>query len=355
MDRNSGHLNRCPDARALLPGYVEGELTAVQTRGLVGHLTLCAACRQEEAQYRAAFGALKAARQLAPHRDLSRGLAAKLARYESRRSVRQLQLRWAGACCLVLAMGGASASYMRSHLTQSARVNPAPVASGGVASSDWPDSPFRRNPSPALARQTAPLRNTNPAAPKSDPSVDRDPFDPKSIAAAQSSASDPKPGTTPDRIDTERVKQQHTQKRSAIAQSEREDFLRVSPVHGASADQIIKQTRQEETVAQYAAPQTNDDSRAAKIVLPDYKRQPLVPVDPDDIGSPNPGHADPASIRPVTIVPEKDSEVIVNGKRTDVQAAMGYDKAGRPVYIKVNIGATRSKRQHDSKRGDVFR
>src|SRR5205807_10184285 len=59
-DRRTGPLSRCPEARELLPGYVEGELTAAERTRVSGHLALCHACRREEAQYRAALGLLNA-------------------------------------------------------------------------------------------------------------------------------------------------------------------------------------------------------------------------------------------------------------------------------------------------------
>jgi hypothetical protein len=115
MDRNTGRLSRCPDARALLPAYVEDELEASERRRVAGHLELCSACRAEEAQYRGALGLLGAPREpLRPERDLYAGFAAKLERYERKSYVRQRQLRWAGSFACLLLVVTASASWLRS-------------------------------------------------------------------------------------------------------------------------------------------------------------------------------------------------------------------------------------------------
>lgn len=162
-------MNRCPEARARLSAYVEGELSALEHRLVEGHLQTCGACRREEAQYRQALGLLRAPRALPPPGDLYAGFAAKLARQESRAHRVRLQLRYAGtAACLLLAVG-AGASFLRHAVTQKA----APGAASGpaqIARGPELPAPERRSPRAGAVPPSV------PTAPQSGKGLD--PFDP---------------------------------------------------------------------------------------------------------------------------------------------------------------------------------
>lgn len=343
LDRNLGRLNRCPDAQALLPEYVEGELSPLESRRLEGHLTLCASCRHEEAQCRVVFGALRSPRELAPHGDLYAGFAAKLSRCERRPSTRQLQLRWAAVSALVLVMGGASASYVRTLLS-----TPKPV-SPQFASID---------PRVHAVKQIhPPEKNVAVKTDKTEPELK---FEWKSVGPTQSSAN-----TQPDPFNPNRLVQSDIGRkgmavaagpgddrpssghghanRPKLAIDERHGFLGVKPIYGPSAEQIIVQKRHEETVAQYGDPQPTQDASSAQDDRTEPVRPIVVPENPDAQGS-------VATIpirRPVTMTPSDDSVVMVNGKRTDVKTSVGYDKRGRPVLVKVNIIAKPAKEEVD--------
>jgi hypothetical protein len=331
MDTNMGRLNRCPEARAVLPEYVEGELSPLESRRLEGHLSHCAGCRKEEGEYRAAIGALRAPRPLAAHGDLYSGFAAKLGPTGFGAPRRQQPLRWAAASCLVLAVAGASASYFRGAFTQS----PAPVAPASMV-----------------------VKNTSPAHPKSpdEKSVAKNTPEPKFDFKSEVGGADTKANSTaaiPDPFDTRRVVRNDTPResvdiaiesdsrpsvrrhpRATVASGERQDFLSVKPVHGPSADQIIIQQRREVTVAQYGAPQPTDDTAHVSNDHTQPVRPFVVATDPESKGSNM-----PSSSSPVAMAPTDESEVMVNGKPTDVQTAVGYDRRGRPVLVKMNIGA----------------
>lgn len=330
-DTNSGRLNRCPDARAQLAEYVEGELSPLESRRLEGHLSLCGACRREEAEYRAAIGALRAPRPPAAHGDLYAGFAAKLDR-TGHGLGRPRPLRWAAVSSLVLAaaIAGASASYFRGAFS------PSPAPAGPVVA-------MAVRPGPAPTQQKAPERKT---VVKTEPEVkfewksDAPPSDAKTDAADAVNA-------IPDPFDAKRVAQTspreetaretaHETKRSRrpqVAANERQDFLGVKPVHGPSAEEIIVQKRREVTVAQYGAPQPVDDMAH---VVNDHT-QPIRPfivaTDPESKSAAQPAPAG----APVTIASSDETEVMVNGKPADVQTAVGYDKRGRPVLVKMNI------------------
>jgi len=332
-------LNRCPDARGLLPEYVEGELSSIEARRLEGHLVLCTSCRLEETRYRAASGALKAPRPLATHGDLSSGLASKLAKYEKKSGTRQLQLRWAGACCLLLAVGGASASYMRTYFsalvaidrqTSNSVVNTPPIKVAVAPATNKP-----ANPEKVVPESTFEFKNEEPKN-----IAQRDPFDPKGLGVSPTPSNPPVSST----VKAGRSLPDHPQKRTTIASGEREGFLDVQPREGRSAEEIIVQKRREETVAQYSAPppvSAEEDSQPIRIIRPDDKHASSIPT-PDNTNEHDPGTTSPA--QPVAVLTEKDSEVNVNGKKTNVRSAMGYDKSGRPVLVKVNIGTNRMKK-----------
>src|SRR5207247_7088297 len=97
LGRKAIGRTRCPDARALLPSYVEGELDTMDRELVSGHLHICSACRAEEQRYRAALGALAACDPVPAPGHLYAGFAAKLEATEARFRRQRLQLRFATA------------------------------------------------------------------------------------------------------------------------------------------------------------------------------------------------------------------------------------------------------------------
>jgi len=328
-----GHSSRCPDTRAALGEYVEGELSQLDSRRIEGHLSLCAACRREEARFRAAIGALRTPREPAPHQDLYAGFSAKLARYERRPTIRQSQLRWAAACGLaIVVMGGASAAYIHTFLTVAkptvvAVVNPAPTGPI-IARHEAVPKPAQTTPAPEDKFE---WKNENSASPVKVTAPD--PFDPKRIA--RDSSEQRNPAHMEERPDERRFPERGTGRGNAVARSGGDDFWRVKPMHGPSAEEIVVQKRHEVTVAQYGAPQPTEEiaqprDGSAKGVQPF-----VIATDPDSKAP----AATAGSNKPVMMAPVDDTEVMVNGRRTDVQSSVGYDKHGRAVLVKVNIGA----------------
>src|SRR5947209_17901793 len=128
MDRRAAPLNRCPDARTLLPAYVEGELGNADARRVAGHLEICAACRREEAGYRLALGAIASAPKRESPADLFYGFQAKLeaGSRPSRNRMRRLRLA-SGAAAMVLVVAVSTAAVMKLSAPKSpavARVQP---------------------------------------------------------------------------------------------------------------------------------------------------------------------------------------------------------------------------------------
>ena len=106
-------MNRCPDARTLLPAYVEGELGYAEARRVAGHLEICAACRREEAGYRLALGAIASAPKHESPADLFYGFQAKLEAggRPSLNRMRQLRLASAAAA-MILVVAVSTAAVM---------------------------------------------------------------------------------------------------------------------------------------------------------------------------------------------------------------------------------------------------
>lgn len=122
-------LNRCPDAQALLPEYVEGELGGRDRERVEGHLAICRACREEEARFRSSLSALRAPARPAMPRDLYAGFAHKLAVADSRAVVFGRRLRFAGATAVLLLIVGVVGAQLASRSKQQSVVNVAPMPS----------------------------------------------------------------------------------------------------------------------------------------------------------------------------------------------------------------------------------
>jgi|SRR5687768_4000903 len=109
---------RCPDARALLASYVEGELDTVDRERVAGHLQFCSSCQVEERKFRDALTALAAAEPIPAPRDLYAGFAARLEATHGPFRRRTLRLRLAGAAaCLLLVTAAVATPYLQQILT----------------------------------------------------------------------------------------------------------------------------------------------------------------------------------------------------------------------------------------------
>lgn len=106
---------RCPESRALLPSYVEGELRPEDRERVAGHLQICSACRAEEKQFRASLGALAASEHVSAPSDLYAGFSTRLYAAENAFRVRAMRMRFAGAaaCLLLVTAVGAKPLLIR--------------------------------------------------------------------------------------------------------------------------------------------------------------------------------------------------------------------------------------------------
>lgn len=141
-DAKSEQLSRCNDVHLLLPAYVEGELTPTESQRVAGHLTRCAACRREEAQYRLALSPLHVpARRTAPA-DLHAGFHVRLAHSQARAQRSRLQLRWAAAMGVLLLVVTSGASVWRAQVQRNSAVSPpTPVVNISSGSHSGSESP----------------------------------------------------------------------------------------------------------------------------------------------------------------------------------------------------------------------
>jgi len=123
MDSKQERLNRCPDALALLPAYVEGELTGRDMARIKGHLEICGACRLEEAAFRTALGAFAGLECVESPPDLYYGFAAKLdaSMAHSRRQMKRFKFASA-ALCLLLVVGVSASPLVRLILPRKAEI-----------------------------------------------------------------------------------------------------------------------------------------------------------------------------------------------------------------------------------------
>lgn len=310
-DRKGAAVNRCPDARALLPAYVENELSGMERARVQGHLDICSACRTEEATYRVALGALSAAPKPA-HGDLYYGLAAKLDALERRPVFRPRQLRWAGAlACLVLAVGvGATVVGQRllsHHRTDTPKVvlpykeptpEPLPVKTVGKGN-EAPQSP-----------------DVQPFVPEVVPHVNED--QPGEDTAADNTYKQQfQPAQTPDR----------SHRRGGRTDGEGKAISEVRDSQGRSLNDILEEFRKnnrviiDKTVSPPVPTETN--IRPAEKVDEAQTKQVDLPSMPD--------------VRVMVQEKEKrekDGETIVKSRRET-----GYNKHGKLALIKLDLHA----------------
>lgn len=332
--RSRDGLNRCPEARALLSGYVEGELSGSEMRRIAGHLALCAACSSEEALYRQSLGALRQAQhEQAPHRDLYAGFEAKLARYENRSGRRQWTLRWAGAAGCLLLVAGASASYLRQSFMPTVRISdgtakPLIVQEKTVAATGHakavkakPPTTVVRPESNAIAsndRPESPLDIHTPPSTGVEP--ERDVFTPITNASRRS-----------DRSPENRRNSSQRSDYAVNTPTEAAAFWRVRSEAGHSAEDIIKIRHPQDSPDLIPGP--------GKAVSTTDVTQDHIPHPPDNPDTdPGSNGGTPTGAPAVSaLIPNKPENVVVNGKVNEVQTAVGYNAKGRRVLIKVDI------------------
>lgn len=332
--------NRCPDTRALLPAYVEGDLDGPEARGVRGHLEICAACRAEEAACRAAMALLNApeARQPRPHGDLYAGFAARLARQETRGARRQTQLRWAAALGCMAVVATAGASYLPGVVHR--LTAPAPVR---VAVQPAPDVVAQAPPvRPARKVQTPPA--TAAQTPRRDVAMDteqRDPFAPVSPDTAAAPPATHGAGHRAPRHRTDAAARvvNAAARAGSSPDADREEFWHVKAANGLAAGDIIRyrSAAQGERPVAEARPGATHPVVTAAAPVPSHgtTNVPSVsdhhPADPTET-------ATFSGPQPDVVLPVDSARVRVNGTTTDVESSVGLDKRGKPVLVNVNIG-----------------
>jgi len=287
-------VQRCPEARVLLPDYVEGELSALQCRLVEGHLQICAACRQEEAQYRKAFVLLRASRLPAPPGDLYAGFVAKLARLETRVSSPRLRLGWATGLAGLLLFIGAGASIL--HLTMTPEETPRAVSTS-------PPPIMQPDAEPSkVTQKRSPAEKENGIASLPDLFKPRqDPFDPRGAFLVPLERHAP-----PDQITTP--------PQGEIRDSAYPKALPERPHPAPAVDhRLIDRTNREKgmEVANVLKGRPGIDKRPAR--------------------------------RVVVLVPELNEHVRIGDKEFVVRSESGWDANGELALIRIKAEATPSK------------
>jgi hypothetical protein len=295
MDRKTGPLNRCPDARALLPAYVENELDTAETGRVAGHLQICASCRREEAAFRHALTALGAAPRRDAPGDLFYGFQAKLEGRNRRSNRRFRQLRLAGsAAALLLIVGFATAQ-----VTRMIRRETPPVSVNGGE--------------PKIAEVRPDANAINPA-----PAPDTNVAGPKKLTAVPP-IDDPKDQTEPNKAKLQPVTPTQTDKpkRAKNGKQEPVDFWDVKPKSGKSLRDRYRQREQMRMA--------NDPGQRHLKVVPHERPLPEIPA--HKLGA--------------EMIPDRNERVQVGRQVTTIQTAYHENEEGRRTAIEINIG-TRS-------------
>ena len=279
LGRKAIGRTRCPDARALLPSYIEGELDAHDRERVAGHLHICASCRGEEKQFRAALNALAAAEPVASPGDLYVGFAARLDHIHRGDRRRAAQFRWAGAAAGLLLVAAVGASPLLQQVMQGPIDETAPIvkARPGAARKVAVAPPKRDKPI-AIAPPTISTRQEGAI-------VQPAPLEEEPRAAAPR----PKIETPPVMADT---------------------FLDVKPSKGPSAR------------AQLTSKVT------PKREEPDMDIIPTIP----DRGIDRPAKSD--------FITDRNERIQVGDTVTDVQTGYRIDEKGRRTVVNVNIGTS---------------
>jgi hypothetical protein len=310
MDAKMGALNRCADVSALLPGYVEGELSAAENRRVAGHLEICAACRREETEYRQAMGLLRAPRETARPGDLYAGFAAKLAKHETTSARRQLQLRWAGmaACLLLIAGAGASRLLLNGQGLEKVR---AIIPDKKIAAATSPDRTNRAPGQEKVIVKNIPTPDNIDVKDRTD-----DMFAPPFVSAAPSrSALSGGPNTNSDYPVRRQPHATHhnTVKPAQIAlRSAGNEAIDRSTPHGVPGPGVADggmTDRMSEAMPAGTVDEKLDTAALGKIAIPARK--------------------------PVCIVQDMNERVRVGDTVTNIKADSGWDANGRLALIRI--------------------
>lgn len=317
-----GRQNLCPEARSLLPAYVEHELTAVESTRVQCHLDVCAACRQEEIAFRHALRTLREAPKPV-HGNLYAGLNAKLDGLNRRPAFRPKQLRWAGAlACLVLAAGVGATVVGRTLFHKEAEPVPVPI----VTSSN----PLAYQVKSLVKKERAP--STTPVAPK----VDRDPFAPVTVEVTpdsdSTSAGDPSnSGYVAEDSGPSESRRRHRSRAhyEEFDPSQYTDIRKVRAKNGETLEDVMNRLKKDGHYSlggsnqQYSTPQTGSPA-------PDpapSKNLPAASID------------DPSLPDVAVVVPEKEKSETVGEKVVTSSRAEGFDKTGRLALIRLDAEA----------------
>jgi hypothetical protein len=310
---------RCPDARALLPAYVENELSAIELRLVQGHLDICSACRNEEASYRLALSALSAAPRPA-HGDLYAGLSARLDNLERPASFRPRQLRWvATAACLLLVVGvGATIAAKTLFVGKPAGTESAPpavtFAQGDPNSGQQKPAPLSNGDKSEVVKIDEPvtLDNSDIGSKNDLPDTKYYPEEPRPA---------PEPKQTP---------RAHKQRVEDIANT---DFTKVKDSRGRTVEDIMAELKKHNRLAMdKTAGSATDTTHSGTDPAPATggpQEGPIkaLPVD------------DPSMPDVAMIVPEKEKKEAVGEKIVKSSRAEGYTKSGRLALIHLTAEA----------------
>ncbi len=274
---------RCPDARALLASYVEGELDTVDRERVSGHLQLCTPCQVEERKFRAALTALAAAEPIPAPRDLYAGFAARLEATHLPYRRRALRLRLAGAAaCLLLVSAVVASPHIQGILIaepEDIAIKPSRVIQGDARLPN--DAPLVKLPAQVVKERPAPDSDDGEI-------IQPDPFEPRPEHSAGGSRS--------------------ANKRPVVVES----FRDVKPETGLPAkDQIRLQVKGRDGGETSGARPVPKNAIAAKRLETDSG-----------------------------FIPERYERIQVGDSVTTVRTGYKVDEEGRRTVVNVDIGTT---------------
>ena len=298
MDRKAERLNRCPDAQALLPAFVEGELSANERLRVEGHLNICASCRKEEGEFRRALGILKnAPRQESPG-DLYYGFVAKLEASERRSRTLRGRLRYAGAAACLLLVVGVSASPLIQSLTRKEVKHLEQPVANKVAINPPSSEPFKAAPA------TIPTEPGNITKRLDQPPEQKD-----EQKAAGDNSSD-----TIRKSGGEAPAPKHKSKQRKIDDT---DFWHIQPEQGLSVADVM-------TARDKSANQRGPDSTGETMTPKDH-----------ELRARNAGE--------MAYTPDRYERVQVGGMETTIKTGYRLDDEGRKKSIHIEIGTSQEK------------
>jgi hypothetical protein len=316
-ERKGGAVNRCPDARALLPAYVENELTSVEFTRMKGHLDICSACRREEMAFRSALGALQAAPKPV-HGDLYAGLAARLDRLERRPVYRPAKLRWAGGlACLILA-AGVGATVVARTLFPAIPEQPAPVLVQAPPPKD-PEKVAQNNvtPAPASSEKVKDPFEAVGTDPKQNQDPVYDPGEPRYYTA------DPEKPPRQEKLQRQRASRQRDDSWRYA-----NDIRKVRAANGDTVEDIMNRLKRDGRAFVQKDPVLPDGGGSTKPAETETPKDLPVRTVID------PHLPDVAVIAPEREMREKFGEKIVKSSRAE-----GFDRTGRLTLIRINAEA----------------